>query len=410
VAAAGQTESLLEHLFRHQAGRIVAHLARVLGPSQLDLAEESAQEAMLRALQSWPYHGVPENAAGWLFTVARNHALDTLRRNARLAEETEAIPQLVVEPSEPELEEQLRDDELRMLFMCCHPEFSRDISVTLSLKTVGGFSVQEIARGLLADEAAVAQRLVRAKRQIRGGRITLEMPGPAVLSVRLDSVLEVIYLMFNEGYAAHDGEELIRDDLCREALRLARLLASSSMAVPRVHALTALLALQAARLPARLDNAGDLVLLEQQDRSRWDRRLIALGFEHLNRSMEGEEVSAYHAQAAIAATHVRANAAAGVDWPVILELYDQLVEIDPSPIVALNRAVAVARVHGPAEALALIEPLQIREYHLLLAVRGHLLADMGRRSEAAECFRAALDCPCSAPERRFLTRKLHECR
>jgi RNA polymerase sigma-70 factor (ECF subfamily) len=230
------------------------------------------------------------------------------------------------------------------------------------------------------------------------------------LNARLDFVLEVIYLMFNEGYAAHDGEELIRDDLCREALRLARLLASSSMAVPRVHALTALLALQAARLPARLDNAGDLVLLEQQDRSRWDRRLIALGFEHFDRSMEGDEVSAYHAQAAIAATHARATAAAGVDWPVILRLYDQLVAIDPSPIVVLNRAVAVARVYGPAEALTLIEPLQIREYPLLLAVRGHLLAEMDRLSEAAECFRAALDCTCSAPERRFLARRLEECR
>ena len=287
---------------------MVAHLARLFGPSHLDLAEETVQEAMLRALQTWPYQGVPENAAAWLFRVAHNIAIDAVRHNRLLGEKTDAIVSELTHsaaavPDDPGLEEQLRDDELRMIFMCCHPEISRDASVALSLKTAGGFSVREIARAFLADDAAVAQRLVRAKRQIRDRRLTLDMPLGPELKRRLDSVLDVIYFMFNEGYAAHEGESLIRQELCLEALRLGRLVASSSIAEPRVHALTALMALQAARLPARVDDAGDLILLEYQDRGRWDQQLIALGFHHFDRSIAGEDVSEYHVQAAIAATH-----------------------------------------------------------------------------------------------------------
>jgi RNA polymerase sigma-70 factor (ECF subfamily) len=278
---------------------------------------------------------------------------------------------------------------------------------------VGGFSVREIAHAFLVDDAAIAQRLVRAKRQIRDQRLTLDIPRRFELKGRLDSVLDVLYFMFNEGYATHEGEELIREDLCLEALRLARLVSSSSISEPRVHALVALMALQAARLPARVDQAGDLVLLEDQDRSRWNQQLIGLGFHHFDRSMAGEEVSEFHVQAAIAATHARAGDPQSLDWPVILHLYDQLLAINPSPVVALNRAVAVAKVRGPSEALVSIEPLEkdpkLREYYLLLAVRGHLLMELGRRAEAAACFRAALECPCSEPERRFLKRKLAEC-
>jgi len=416
VTAAAETRPLLEHLFRHQAGRMVAHLARLLGPAHLDLAEDTVQETMLRALQTWPYQGVPENAAAWLFRVAHNAVIDAVRRNQAWGEKTEAIVNelshsALAVPNDPDIEEQLRDDELRMIFMCCHPGIARDASVALSLKTVGGFSVREIARAFLADDATIAQRLVRAKRQIRDQHLTLDMPPGSELTRRLDSVLDVIYFMFNEGYAAHEGQDLIRQDLCFEALRLGSLVAASSIAEPRVHALVALMALEAARLPARVDQAGDLVLLEDQDRSRWDPQLIALGFHHFDRSMTGDEVSEYHAQAAIAATHARAIAS--VDWPVILHLYDQLLAINPSPVVALNRAVAVAKVRGPAEALATIEPLasnsKLRDYYLLLAVRGHLLLELGRCGEAADCFRAALERPCSEPERRFLRRKLDQC-
>jgi RNA polymerase sigma-70 factor (ECF subfamily) len=369
---------------------------------------------MLRALQTGPYQGVPENAPAWLFRVAHNIAIDAVRRSRTLGEKTEAIvhqlSQSASVPDDPYLEDQLRDDELRMIFMCCHQEIPREARVALSLKTVGGFSVREIARAFLADDAAVAQRLVRAKRQIRDGRLTLDLPRGDELKRRLDSVLEVIYFMFNEGYTAHAGEDLIRQDLCLEALRLGRLVAASSIAEPRVDALAALMALEAARLPARVDESGDLILLEHQDRSRWDQRLIALGFHHFDRSMAGDEVSVYHVQAAIAATHARAVDPQSRDWPMILDLYDDLLALNPSPVVALNRAVAVARVRGPAEALAAVEPLRsdpkLRGYYLLLAVRGHLLLELGRRSEAASCFQAALECPCSEPERRFLRRKL----
>jgi len=393
---------------------MIAHLTRLLGPAHLDVAEETVQEAMLRALQTWPYHGVPENPAAWLFRTAHNIAIDAIRRNHVLGDKTEAIVteltrSATVAPTDPDLEEQLRDDELHMIFMCCHPAISRDASVALSLKTVGGFSVREIAHAFLSDDAAIAQRLVRAKRQIRDQHLTLDMPRGLELKRRLDSVLDVLYFMFNEGYATHEGEELIREDLCLEALRLARLVASSSIAEPRAHALVALMALQAARLPARVDQAGDLVLLEDQDRSRWNQPLSGLGFHHFDRSMAGDEVSEFHVQAAIAATHARAGDPQSLDWSVILHLYDQLLSINPSPVVALNRAVAVAKVRGPAEALASIEPLEkdpkLSDYYLRLAVRGHLLMEVGQRAEAASCFQAALKCPCSEPERRFLTRK-----
>ena len=409
---------MLEHLFRHQAGRMVARLTRLLGPAHLDLAEESVQQAMLRALQSWPYQGLPENPAAWLFRVAHNSAIDAVRRTRTFRDKTDALVEDLSQsarsmPDDPDVDSRVRDDELRMIFMCCHPEISRDASVALSLKTVGGFSVREIARAFLVDDAAIAQRLVRAKRQIRDKQLTLHVPVGPDLKRPLDSVLDVIYLMFNAGYAAHDGQDLIRQDLCLEALRLGRLVAASSISEPRVHALVALMALQAARFAARVDAAGDLILLDNQDRGRWDQELISVGFHHFDRSIAGNELSEYHVQAAIAATHARSVSAPETDWPMILQLYDQLMSINGSAVVALNRAVAVAKVHGPAEALAAIAPLendvQLRDYYLLLALRGHLLAELGRADEAATCFRAALECPCSEPERRFLSRRLEQC-
>jgi len=418
VTTPAETGVLLEHLFRHQAGRMVARLTRLLGPEYVALAEETVQDAMLRALQTWPYQGIPGNAAGWLFRVAHNVAIDALRRDKIFGNKTETIVGELTRsaghaPDDTGVGEQFRDDELRMIFMCCHPALSRDASVALSLKIIGGFSVREIARAFLSDEAAIAQRLVRAKRQIRDERLTLDLPSGVELTTRLDSALEVIYFMFNEGYAAQAGAELIRQDLCMEALRLGRLIASASIATPRVHALVALMALQGARLPARVDEAGDLVLLADQDRSRWDERLIAIGFHHFDRSIAGADVSEYHVQAAIAATHARAIDSRSVDWPLILELYDQLLSLNASPIVALNRAVAIAKVHGPADALAAVAPLdrdpKLRHYHLLLAVRGQLLLDLGRSREAADAFRTALTCACTEPERRLLTRRLEAC-
>jgi RNA polymerase sigma-70 factor (ECF subfamily) len=416
VSTEQQTGVLLDNLFRREAGRIAAHLAGLLGSARLDLAEEIVQDTMVRALQVWPYEGIPENPTAWLFRVARNAAIDAVRRERTGASKEAVLAKLQVDVvhshPDPDFEEQLRDDELRMIFMCCHPDITLESRVALSLKTVGGLSVGEIARALLSDDAAIAQRLVRAKRQIRERGLTLELPKAPDLEQRLDSVLQVIYLVFNEGYTAHEGSDLVRHDLCAEALRLGRLVAESSIAAPRVHALVALMALQAARTPARTDAAGELILLQEQDRGLWDDRLIAMGFHYFERSMAGDQVSEYHVQAAIAATHARAGAGEAPDWLVILDLYDQLFAINPSPVVALNRAVAVAKVLGPDEALAAIDGLagdpKMQDYYLYLAVRGHLMRELGRVEEASECFRSALECRCSEPERRFLQRKLTE--
>ncbi len=415
----GHVQGLVDHLFRSAAGQMVSYLTRLLGPEHLELAEEVVQESLLKALQLWPHSGVPENPSGWLFQVARNAALDAVRRNRLLEEKA---PQLISElqqgftvpsPAENASTEQLRDDELRMLCLCCHPELSRDARVALSLKMVGGFGVGEIARAFLAAEPTIAQRLVRAKRQIREQRLSLELPEGAALAARLDAVLEAIYLIFNEGYTAHAGAELVRQDICREALRLAHLLADSPLATPQVHALVALIAFQAARLPARVDDSGELVLLDDQDRNLWDQKLIALGFRHFGLAAEGKELTAYHVQAAIASTHAQASTPQATDWAAILALYDQLYALNPSPVVALNRAVALAKLEGAAAALPAVESLArdpaLANYYLLPAVRGHLLLELGHRTEAAHAFQEALALPCSEPERRFLRRKLAEC-
>jgi RNA polymerase sigma-70 factor (ECF subfamily) len=409
---------LLEHLFRRQAGRTVSCLAGLLGFEHLQLAEDAVQEAMLRAVQMWPFHGVPEKPEAWLFRVAHNHAISVLRRSPRFESKTgELIAALEARTQSVEnvdIEQNLRDDELRMIFMCCHPELAPDARAALSLKLVSGFSVDEIARIFMAEENTIAQRLVRAKRMIRERRLPLLMPHNVELPERLNSVLEVIYLMFSGGYATHTGEDLIRRDVCLEALRLGRLVADSSMAAPRVDALVALMALQAARLPARTDSAGDLVLLEEQDHSLWDDELITLGYHYFNRSIAGEEISEWHVQAAIAATYAKAKGSEAIDWPAILGHYDQLLKMTDSPVVALNRAVVMVKVHGAEPALAALAPLEsqavMRGYHLLPAVRGRVLAELGRLAEAEAAFSAALECDCAEPERRFLQRQLENVR
>ena len=417
---------LIDHLFRHQAGRVVARLTRLLGPANVELAEDAVQEALVRAVQTWPYQGIPDNPAGWIYKVAHNIAIDIVRRDRTFSAKSDAIVAELsrsgtISPDETAVDDEIRDDELRMILMCCHPEIPADARVALSLKIIGGFSVREIARAFLCDDAAIAQRIVRAKRQIRERQLTLDLPKPGEmppgeggdLAGRLDSALEVIYLMFNEGYSAHEGATLVRQDLCFEALRLGRIIAASPLAEPRVHALVALMALQAARFPARVDTLGDLVPFDDQDRRQWDERLIAIGFRHFDRSMAGDQVSPFHVQAAIAATYARALSDEAVDWQVVLDLYDQLLAIHPSPIVALNRAVVVARLHGATAGLTALEPLtnsrMLRHYHLLMSVRGQLLLQVGRRAEARASFEAALACDCSDPERRFLERKLALC-
>jgi RNA polymerase sigma-70 factor (ECF subfamily) len=405
---------LLEHLFRREAGRIVAWLAGLLGSTYLQLAEDAAQEAMLRAAQTWPFQGTPPNPEAWLFRTAHNYAISAIRRGEVFRSKADELIAALENGARPVLdldaEQSLRDDELRMIFMCCHPKLAQDAQVVLSLKLISGFSTEEIARIFFCEPNAIAQRLVRAKRLIRDQNLRLAMPSRAQLKQRLNSVLKVVYLMFSGGYAAHSGEELIRSDVCLEALRLGRLVAASSMSAPRVDALVALMALQAARLPARTDAAGDLVLLEEQDRKLWDDRLIALGFSYFDRSITGDEISEWHVQAAIAATHASAPCSEQIDWNAILAHYDQLVEMTASPVVALNRAVAVMKVYGAEACLAALTDLEgdnaLQKYHLLPAMRGHALAALDRFDEAKAAFSAALNCDCTLPEKRFLRRQL----
>jgi RNA polymerase sigma-70 factor (ECF subfamily) len=417
VARDLETPVLVDRLFRTQAGRLVAHFTRRFGPANLDLAEEVVQDALVKALQQWPFTGVPANPAGWLFRVASNEALDVLRRRtsfaARVPDVAYARRQATPIRKDPAIRgEAVDDDELRMVLMCCHPALPLEGRVALSLKTVSGLGVPEIARALLSSERAVAQRLVRSKRQLREIDPPFDLPAGPDLAERVDNALDVIYLLFNAGYSAHGGDNLVRADLCREAVRLGRLVADAGdVATPRAHALLALMAFHAAREAARVDAHGELVRLDEQDRTKWDSYLIAVGFAELDRSMDGHSETAFHVQAAIAATHAAARHAQATDWKTILDLYDALLAMDPSPVVRLNRAVAVSQVRGAAAGLAALAPLvrapALAGYYLLPAVRADLLVKVGKVAEARRSFRAALACPCSLPERRFLESRMH---
>ncbi len=421
MGAEEQVHGLVDHLFRHQHARLVSIMVRHLGGRHLDLAEEVVQDVLVTALQQWPFQGVPAVPEAWLVRAARNRAIDRLRHDRAFADRVPALTQAL-------LDEEARynavqgtdriardrvalDDEVCMLFMACHPDLPRDSRVALTLKTVGGFNVAEIARAFLAQDATIAQRLVRARQRLRDRAVAFDLPGPAELSDRLDSVLGVLYLMFNEGHTAHAGESLVRRDLCDTAIRLCEQLAAHPVTdLPKTHALLALMLLQAARLPARLCETGELSLLDAQNRERWDQNLIARGFHHLDRAGRGDELTAYHLQAGIASCHAVAASVGETNWPQMLAYYDQLMALQPSPVVWLNRAVVLSRVEGPRAALASLDAVNddpvLRRYHLWHAVRGALAAELGDTSEAAEHYRAALQCQCTEPERRFLAARL----
>ncbi|NIR51340.1 sigma-70 family RNA polymerase sigma factor, partial [candidate division KSB1 bacterium] len=344
---------LVEHLFRHQSAQVVSTLTRYFGVDNLDLIEDVVQETLLKALKQWVFGGVPKNPAGWLLQTAKNQAIDVLRRRSAFRTKQKQLADHI-EHATPEMDEavhlnhELEDDQLRMMFTCCHPVLSREARVALTLKILCGFSVVEIARAFLTQEATIAQRLVRAKRKIREDNLFLTFPEFELSNERLDSVLEVLYLFFNEGYKAHQGEDLIRQDLCYEAIRLTSLLAAHPKGdLPKVHALLALMLLQGTRLPTRLDSDGNLLLLKEQDRSKWDRDMIQLGLHHLEKSASGEFLSEYHLQAGIAACHATASDYDSTDWHRILTYYDELIRLSHSPVVALNRAVALSMVDGP---------------------------------------------------------------
>jgi RNA polymerase sigma-70 factor (ECF subfamily) len=406
----------VEHFFRHETGRLHGALIRLMGVHNLTLAEDVAQEALLRALRTWSMGGIPANPSAWITRVAMNLAKDALRHGRMSASKEPAIithieqtlPSPAVAVGTAHV---IRDDALRLMFVCCHPAVASDSQVVLALKVLGGFGTGEIARAFLTSDAAIEKQLTRTKQRIQEAGIAFELPEGADLTPRLNGVLAALYLLFNEGYKASSGDRLLREELCQEAIRLASLLVAHPVGrTPRSHALLALMLLTSARFPSRVNDQGDLLRLDAQDRSKWDQSLIERGLQHLVEAAQGDELSEYHLQAGIAAIHCTAPDAASTDWQRILAHYDALLRIKPSPIVELNRAVAVAHVHGAQAGLDAVAAIPRRDrlesHYLLHAVVGELHWRLHDHRAAAENFRRALTLAQVGPEQAHLTRLL----
>jgi RNA polymerase sigma factor (sigma-70 family) len=426
VTDASATHRTIEAVWRIESAKIIAGLARVL--RDVGLAEEFAQDALVAALEQWPQRGVPEHPAAWLTATAKNRAIDWIRHRSMRARKQDSLTHEIetqlddartnLEASvDAAFEDPIGDDLLRLMFIACHPVLSREARTALTLRLLGGLTTAEIARAFVVPEPTIAQRIVRAKRTLAEARVPFEVPQAADLATRLASVLEVIYLIFNEGYAATAGEDWIRPSLCEEALRLGRILAQLAGNESEAHGLVALMEIQASRLRARVGPTGEPVLLLDQDRARWDPLLIRRGLSALTRAEslgnEGGGLGPYAVQAAIAACHARARTPDMTDWPRIVALYDALAQLAPSPIVELNRAVAVAMAFGPAAGLELVDALisekALENYHLLPSVRGDLLAKLGRVDEACAEFKRAAALAGNARERALLLQRAADC-
>jgi len=404
----------IDHIFREESGRVIAGLIRAVG--DFDLAEESVQDAFVSAIEHWPAEGIPPNPGAWIATTARRKAIDRLRRAHNLERKVEALAQLTAAdlndmPGGTPMDARyaIEDDRLRLIFTCCHPALALDAQVALTLRLLGGLRTPEIARAFLLPEATLAQRLVRAKKKIRDAGIPYVVPPRDDLAIRLNAVLHVLYLVFNEGYSATTGAQIVRRELTGEAIRLARVLVSLMPSEPEALGLLSLLLLQDSRRDARQSASGELILLADQDRSRWDAMRIDEGLALLDRAAAAGAPGQYQLQAAIAAVHAEAPTAKETDWRRIVLLYDRLMALEPSPVVALNRAVAVSMARGPVEALAIVDDLALNggldDYYLLHSTRGELLRRLGRRPEAANAYERAASMASNAAEREFLERR-----
>ena len=401
---------------------MVSILTRTFGFENLDLAEDVVQDALLQAMRQWPFKGIPPNPSAWLMQVARNRALDVVRRQQNFRNKEDAIVAFLEERSGPstmtkpaQFDGEIRNDQLRMMFACCHPVLPNDAQVALTLKTLCGFNEKEIAAAFLTSSVAITKRLMRARHKIRETQIGLEIPAGTELVKRLNAILQTLYLLFNEGYKASQGDELVRRDLCDEAIRLATLLVEHPAGnQPKTHALLALMLFNAARLSSRADSEGNILLLAQQDRALWNRETIDRGLAHLNQSATGTEISEFHLEAGIASCHCSAPSYEDTNWQRILFLYDMLIDLNPSPVIALNRAVAVANVNGFKAGLAAVESIKPRDlletYYLFHAVLGQFHLELENFEEAGHRFRRAARLTGSKSEQAFLGRKLEECR
>ena len=410
---------VVQHFFRRETGKMVATLTGIFGLEHLSLAEDVVQEALVRALQTWPFYGVPKNPAAWIMRTSRNLAVDVVRRQKVFRDkEAEIIRLMDRGASSPDAvifsDAEITDDTLRMMFVCCHPSLPPEIQVALALKALCGFSVTEIARAFLTTDAAIAKRLTRARQKIQEARIPFELPASEAVAQRLDGVLQSLYLLFNEGYKASGGDKLVREEVCEEAIRLTALLVEHPAGNrPKTHALLALMLLDTARIPARVDHEGNLLRLQEQDRARWSQPIIARGMFHLAQSAVGGEIGVYHLQAGIAACHCSTPDYASTDWRQILSLYDRLVQLDGSPVIALNRAIVIANLRGPRaglDALAAVPDLEaLNTYYLLHAVLGEFESQLNNAKAAASHFRKSLELAEIKTEQVFLAKRLQAC-